>query len=104
MDDHQTKTTYQFSTYFPAFKYFQIKEDLIILNLYTPEYQSKSTGKVYLDLKGNFISKKIDQLPQEAPQAVRKIGASGRFQGKEYQLIKNEEKEIWELHIIKING
>ena len=81
----------------------EVKDDQISLYLYDAEYlgeRYRSTF-IYLDLKGNLIKKEVKPESFYEKYKDMEVGARGEHKGKEYLLIENEEKEVWELHISK---
>ena len=98
-ENNQIKTKYDFNQYFPAFRNFELKNDQIIVTLYSKDFVPRQENRIYLDLKGNFIKNEIKDMPQRDKRKNQIIGARGKYLRKQYYLIENYEKEMWELHI-----
>jgi hypothetical protein len=83
-----------FTKFFPAVRDFQVTDD----RMYVFSYQKKN-GKNecrILDLKGGFIAKKFIKIHDKNPLLFFPYKIQD---GKLFQLVANDDMEIWELHI-----
>ena len=93
----QFKSRLEFSEYFPVIKHYSISDGKIYVLTYK-EKDNKSEF-IVLDTKGKFLKKILFPLAQISivepyPYTIHK--------GKVYQLVENQETEMWELHITDI--
>ncbi len=90
----QFKSRIVFDKYFPIMKHYDINDGKIYVLTYK-EVDNKNEF-IVLDTKGKFIKKilfpmKSVSFVEPYPYTINK--------GKIYQLVENDDKEIWELHI-----
>lgn len=93
----QFKSRIEFSKYFPVMKHYSISDGKIYVLTY--KVKDDKSEFVVLDTKGKFLKKIMYPLAQNTlvepyPYTIHK--------GKVYQLVDNQETEMWELHITDI--
>jgi hypothetical protein len=82
---------------YPAIRQFRISDDKIYVLTY--ERQTNQNEMVVLDLEGRLIKRvKIPVFERNPEHVFPFFIEKGRF----YQLIENEESEIWELKVTEI--
>ncbi len=95
--DRVKKSAYTIYEYFPPIRQFMIDDNKI----YVTTYKMKGTDHelIILDIKGNILDKLF--LPLMSEKIYRQSGEVDPitvYKGILYELIENEETEMWELH------
>lgn len=100
-----------FPDFFPAIQLFIVADEKIYVLTYKKEEEKSEF--VILDLKGKLLKKVFLPFNQNdewfhysLTKATGQASPHATFtikNGKLYQLIENQDKEIWELHITEIN-
>lgn len=86
-----------FPDQFPKIRFFIVRNDHLYI---FPHYRKGHDSEVYkFDLTGRLIKKASVPL---ADRHIAKYFPFDIFEDKIYQLVENEDKEVWELHIIDI--
>ena len=106
----QMKSRLEFPVYFPALQTFAVADG----NIYAITYGKKNgkTEILVLDLKGKLLRtaflpyhQRDDELAMTLENRVSRQVTNSTFaikNGKFYQLLENQDKESWELHIYEI--
>lgn len=91
------KQNLKFPSYFPAIRYLYPKDRLLYIRTY--KKIDKKTETFIFDMEGKLVKKVL--LPVFENNVVEYYSMS-ISNGKLYQLIENEDTEVWELHITEI--
>ncbi len=91
------KNVIKFSEYFPVIQIFWVVDQKLYVHTYMKK-DNKDEFFIY-DLKGKFLKRLFLPIKylsgfQASPYAIN--------QGKLYQLVENEDEEMWELHVIPV--
>jgi hypothetical protein len=81
-----------FHGYFPPINWFDIDPVQKVIYLRTFKTENEKGKYILFDFNGRLIKKIL--LPSGGHIAF--------FNGKYYRLVENEDEEVWELHVIKI--
>ncbi len=100
--DNVKKSAFTFYEYFPPINYYQISDNRIYVTTY--KEIEKKHEIIVLDLKGNIIKRLF--LPLKSIKYSDNVFGLELYtikNGKLYELIKNKESGVWELHATDIN-
>ncbi|UCH95537.1 MAG: hypothetical protein JSV88_01455 [Candidatus Aminicenantes bacterium] len=97
------KSSFTFYEYFPPMKQFWIDDNKIYVTTY--KQKDDKNELIILDIKGNILKRLF--LPFKSMQDWRIMGAVDPYtvhQGVLYELVENEDTEMWELHTTDLSS
>jgi len=93
---------YSFYEFFPPIRCFHISDNQIYVTTY--KEVDKKHEIVILDLKGNILKKAFEKI--RSWKYYKLLGELDLYtinNGKLYELIKNQNTDIWEIHVKNVN-
>lgn len=98
----ETQGKFLFLEYFPAFRGFRINDKKIYV--FTYEQKDGMHELIILDLKGKILDRVFLPVKTVLPTPrIARDDPSSIYNGVLYELIENDETEVWELHKTNIS-